>query len=31
PAGVGPLVAGNAVTVLVEGVGPLTNPVVARS
>ena len=30
PAGVGPLVAGNAVTVLVEGVGPLTNPVVAR-
>lgn len=31
PAGVGPLVAGNAVTVLVEGVGPLTNPVVARA
>lgn len=31
PAGVGPLVPGNAVTVLVEGIGPLTNPVVARS
>jgi 2-keto-4-pentenoate hydratase/2-oxohepta-3-ene-1,7-dioic acid hydratase in catechol pathway len=31
PAGVGPLVPGNAVTVLVEGVGPLTNPVVART
>jgi len=31
PAGVGPLVAGNAVTVLVEGIGPLTNPVVARA
>ena len=31
PAGVGPLVAGNAVTVLIEGVGPLTNPVVARA
>jgi 2-keto-4-pentenoate hydratase/2-oxohepta-3-ene-1,7-dioic acid hydratase in catechol pathway len=30
PAGVGPLVAGNAVTVLVEGIGPLTNPVVSR-
>ncbi len=30
PAGVGPLVPGNAVTVLVEGIGPLTNPVVAR-
>jgi 2-keto-4-pentenoate hydratase/2-oxohepta-3-ene-1,7-dioic acid hydratase in catechol pathway len=31
PAGVGPLVRGNAVTVLVEGIGPLTNPVVART
>jgi 2-keto-4-pentenoate hydratase/2-oxohepta-3-ene-1,7-dioic acid hydratase in catechol pathway len=31
PAGVGPLVPGNAVTVLVEGIGPLTNPVVARA
>jgi 2-keto-4-pentenoate hydratase/2-oxohepta-3-ene-1,7-dioic acid hydratase in catechol pathway len=31
PAGVGPLVPGNAVTVLVEGIGPLTNPVVART
>ena len=31
PAGVGPLVAGNAVTVLVEGIGPLTNPVAARA
>jgi 2-keto-4-pentenoate hydratase/2-oxohepta-3-ene-1,7-dioic acid hydratase in catechol pathway len=31
PAGVGPLVAGNAVTVLVEGIGPLTNPVLARA
>jgi 2-keto-4-pentenoate hydratase/2-oxohepta-3-ene-1,7-dioic acid hydratase in catechol pathway len=31
PAGVGPLAVGNAVTVLVEGIGPLTNPVVARS
>ncbi|MCU1592702.1 MAG: Ureidoglycolate lyase [Frankiales bacterium] len=31
PAGVGPLVAGNAVTVLIEGIGPLTNPVVARA
>ncbi len=30
PAGVGPLVPGNAVTVLVEGIGPLTNPVVKR-
>ena len=30
PAGVGPLVPGNAVTVLVEGIGPLTNPVMAR-
>ena len=30
PAGVGPLVQGNAVTVLVEGIGPLTNPVVLR-
>jgi 2-keto-4-pentenoate hydratase/2-oxohepta-3-ene-1,7-dioic acid hydratase in catechol pathway len=30
PAGVGPLVAGNAVTVLVDGIGPLTNPVVSR-
>jgi 2-keto-4-pentenoate hydratase/2-oxohepta-3-ene-1,7-dioic acid hydratase in catechol pathway len=30
PAGVGPLVPGNAVTVLVEGIGPLTNPVVSR-
>ena len=30
PAGVGPLTPGNAVTVLVEGIGPLTNPVVAR-
>lgn len=30
PAGVGPLVPGNAVTVLVEGIGPLTNPVVRR-
>ena len=30
PAGVGPLAAGNAVTVLVEGIGPLTNPVVKR-
>jgi len=28
PAGVGPLNPGNAVTVLVEGIGPLTNPVV---
>jgi 2-keto-4-pentenoate hydratase/2-oxohepta-3-ene-1,7-dioic acid hydratase in catechol pathway len=31
PAGVGPLSAGNAVTVFVEGIGPLTNPVVARA
>ena len=31
PAGVGPLAPGNAVTVLVEGIGPLTNPVVARA
>jgi 2-keto-4-pentenoate hydratase/2-oxohepta-3-ene-1,7-dioic acid hydratase in catechol pathway len=31
PAGVGPLAAGNAVTVLVEGIGPLTNPVVGRA
>ena len=31
PAGVGPLNPGNAVTVLVEGIGPLTNPVVARA
>ncbi len=31
PAGVGPLTAGSAVTVLVEGIGPLTNPVVARA
>jgi len=31
PAGVGPLEPGNAVTVLVEGIGPLTNPVVART
>jgi 2-keto-4-pentenoate hydratase/2-oxohepta-3-ene-1,7-dioic acid hydratase in catechol pathway len=31
PAGVGPLGAGNAVTVFVEGIGPLTNPVVARA
>ena len=30
PAGVGPLVPGNAVTALVEGIGPLTNPVVSR-
>jgi 2-keto-4-pentenoate hydratase/2-oxohepta-3-ene-1,7-dioic acid hydratase in catechol pathway len=30
PAGVGPLVPGNAVTVLVDGIGPLTNPVVSR-
>ncbi len=30
PAGVGPLLPGNAVTVLVEGIGPLTNPVTAR-
>jgi 2-keto-4-pentenoate hydratase/2-oxohepta-3-ene-1,7-dioic acid hydratase in catechol pathway len=30
PAGVGPLGAGSAVTVLVDGIGPLTNPVVAR-
>lgn len=30
PAGVGPLVPGNAVTVFVEGIGPLTNPVVAK-
>ena len=30
PAGVGPLAPGNAVTVLVEGIGPLTNPVVKR-
>jgi 2-keto-4-pentenoate hydratase/2-oxohepta-3-ene-1,7-dioic acid hydratase in catechol pathway len=30
PAGVGPLAPGNAVTVLVEGIGPLTNPVVSR-
>jgi 2-keto-4-pentenoate hydratase/2-oxohepta-3-ene-1,7-dioic acid hydratase in catechol pathway len=30
PAGVGPLAPGNAVTVLVDGIGPLTNPVVAR-
>ncbi len=30
PAGVGPLVPGNAVTVHVEGIGPLTNPVAAR-
>ena len=31
PAGVGPLVPGNAVTALVDGIGPLTNPVVLRS
>ena len=30
PAGVGPLAPGNAVTVFVEGIGPLTNPVVKR-
>ncbi len=30
PAGVGPLVAGNTVAVSIEGVGTLTNPVVAR-
>ena len=30
PAGVGPLVPGNEVTVSIEGVGSLTNPVVAR-
>ena len=30
PAGVGPLAPGSAVTVLVEGIGPLTNPVVSR-
>ena len=30
PAGVGPLIPGNAVTVFVEGIGPLTNPVVSR-
>jgi 2-keto-4-pentenoate hydratase/2-oxohepta-3-ene-1,7-dioic acid hydratase in catechol pathway len=28
PAGIGPLVAGDTVTVKVEGVGELTNPVV---
>ena len=31
PAGVGPLAPGQVVTVLVEGIGPLTNPVVARA
>ena len=31
PAGVGPLAPGQAVTVYVEGIGPLTNPVVART
>ena len=30
PAGVGPLAAGNVVDVVVEGVGTLRNPVVAR-
>ena len=30
PAGVGPLVQGSAVTVFIEGIGPLTNPVVSR-
>lgn len=30
PAGVGPLVAGNTVDVVVEGIGTLTNPVLAR-
>ena len=30
PAGVGPLVAGNTVSVRVQGIGTLTNPVVAR-
>jgi 2-keto-4-pentenoate hydratase/2-oxohepta-3-ene-1,7-dioic acid hydratase in catechol pathway len=30
PAGISPLVPGNAVTVMIEGIGPLTNPVVAR-
>lgn len=31
PAGVGPLAAGQAVTVFIGGIGPLTNPVVSRS
>jgi 2-keto-4-pentenoate hydratase/2-oxohepta-3-ene-1,7-dioic acid hydratase in catechol pathway len=31
PAGVGPLVAGDRVTVSVEGIGAMTNPVVDRS
>ena len=30
PAGVGPLTAGSSVSVVVEGVGTLTNPVVSR-
>ena len=30
PAGVGPIVAGNNVTVAIEGIGTLTNPVVDR-
>jgi 2-keto-4-pentenoate hydratase/2-oxohepta-3-ene-1,7-dioic acid hydratase in catechol pathway len=30
PAGVGPLAAGQSVSVSVEGIGTLTNPVVAR-
>jgi 2-keto-4-pentenoate hydratase/2-oxohepta-3-ene-1,7-dioic acid hydratase in catechol pathway len=30
PAGIGPLTAGDLVTVKVEGVGELSNPVVAR-
>ena len=30
PAGVGPMVAGQTVSVTVEGIGTLTNPVVAR-
>jgi 2-keto-4-pentenoate hydratase/2-oxohepta-3-ene-1,7-dioic acid hydratase in catechol pathway len=30
PAGVGPMVAGDEVSVTVEGIGTLTNPVVSR-
>jgi 2-keto-4-pentenoate hydratase/2-oxohepta-3-ene-1,7-dioic acid hydratase in catechol pathway len=30
PAGVGPMVAGQSVSVTVEGIGTLTNPAVAR-
>ena len=30
PSGIGPLVAGDTVTVTVEGIGSLTNPVIAR-